>query len=505
MRKASATFLWAVVLAGCEMDLIGLGDSWEWDGGVDVGGSTSFTPQTVLVSGSVAVGGYAALQGEVVVELWDPAKPEAPVDTVSSTFGRYAFDLGLAPRSDVCGYLVRGVRWDGSASPKQPLLASPPSPCTLVPSALPGTAIAMAQYPPLVEPFVIEGTVLVDGRPASASSRVDVLLRGVDTAPLPRRVEVGADGRYRLEIRDPAQRYAHCSIPQFARVSATDPSGKVEYAQLEPLPLERCGAGRVFPDIRFGAIKAASGRVYVSEAGRDRPVGAGEAWAELLRASDGAVVGETVHTLDDGSFHVWFPHEMSEPGCDWILRVTHARGGSELRRHPSSPCSFPAVHLVSFTNGLSDDAELLELVVLDPAGDQTGPSDIVEFRMRFDPRYGEYEIEIEADAAHPFVGEMRININLYNTSKSSFFSDNMNDVLLSTPVTKLRLSGRHPELRMWGAGDLVHTNSLGGTPNPTGSSLYRSGVTHIPMGFLTNEDVIAFVDVRTPAVVTSVP
>jgi hypothetical protein len=270
------------------------------------------------------------------------------------------------------------------------------------------------------------------------------------------------------------------------------------------VPLERCGDARVLPDIRLGTIQAARGFVYLGDPARDERVGAGEAWAQLLRASDGAVVGETFPTLDDGSFHVWFPHEIREPGCDWILRVTHASGGSELRRHPSSQCQFPVLHQVTVPTGFTPGTRLLELVVTDPVGDNTGASDILELRLRFDPESGAYEIEIQADAAHPFEGEMRININLFNPAKSSFFSDTMNDLQLDTPTTLLRLAGHHPELRKWTSEDSVHTNSLGGTPNPPGASLYRSSVTHFPMGFLTNEDVIAFEDVRTPGVVTAV-
>jgi hypothetical protein len=499
MRKASATFLWAIVLGACEMDLTGLGDAFDWDPDPDLGGSINLTPQ-MLVAGNVAVGGYAALQDEVVVELWDPADPIAPVDTMALTGSRYFFNLGSSPSNTVCTYQVRGRRWDGATTAMQPLFP-PTAPCVVVPTMMAGTAIELPAYAPLPEPFVLEGEVFVDGRPADSSTQIEVLVRALDGSRASERIEVGVGGRYRIETRDGAQRYAYCATPQ---VRGVDPSGRAEVTDLSSVPIEHCGGRRVLPDLRFGAVKAASGVVYLGDPASGVRVGAGEAWAELLRATDRVVVGEKVTTFDDGTFHLWFPAEMREPGCDWLLRVTHAGGGSELRGYPSSGCTFPAVHHVTFMNPRSGDPELLELVVQDPVGDQTGASDIVEFRLRFDPETGEYQIEIEADAAHPFDGEMRININLYNPAKSSFFSDAMNDVVLSASMTKLTLSGSHPELRKWAVGDSVHTNSLGGTPNPPGASLYRSGVTHFPMGFLTNEDVIAFEDVRTPGVVTAV-
>lgn len=45
----------------------------------------------------------------------------------------------------------------------------------------------------------------------------------------------------------------------------------------------------------------------------------------------------------------------------------------------------------------------------------------------------------------------------------------------------------------------MFTNSLAGTANPPGTTLYRTSVTHLPMGFLDNEDVIAFEDLGQPA------
>ena len=48
----------------------------------------------------------------------------------------------------------------------------------------------------------------------------------------------------------------------------------------------------------------------------------------------------------------------------------------------------------------------------------------------------------------------------------------------------------------------VFTNRLEGTGNPEGVSLFRSSVADLPsVGFLTDEDVVAFSKLAQPAVV----
>ena len=152
------------------------------------------------------------------------------------------------------------------------------------------------------------------------------------------------------------------------------------------------------------------------------------------------------------------------------------------------------------------ETEFLAIVVDDPRGDNTGPSDVDIMRLSYNKYTGEYRITIVAYPEAPFRDSLRVNINLLNPDLGTqrypaFFSDTMNDIMLANPTTELVLEGVDPRLTAWIEGHHVYPNSLGGTPNPDGASVYRSGVTHFPMGFLTNEDVIAFDPPSTPAVI----
>jgi hypothetical protein len=144
----------------------------------------------------------------------------------------------------------------------------------------------------------------------------------------------------------------------------------------------------------------------------------------------------------------------------------------------------------------------LEIVVADPSGDHTGSIDVTEMVMSFDASTGEYEISIRASAEAPFIGDFRVNINLYNTTARTFFQDAVNDYSFETAREVISLRGQNPALWSWRPGDHVHTNSLAGTENPPNSSLYRSAVNDLPMGgFLENEDTIAFANLARPAIV----
>jgi hypothetical protein len=131
--------------------------------------------------------------------------------------------------------------------------------------------------------------------------------------------------------------------------------------------------------------------------------------------------------------------------------------------------------------------------------------------MTFEQKHGNYTITLTADPAHPFVGQFRVDINLFNATRISLFSDICsqcdvfgihknpgNDFDLSTPTTTLTLTGKDPTLLGWQAGDQVATHSLGtgGGPlgNPPGASLFRSSVASLPLTFLDHEDVIGVND-----------
>jgi len=149
----------------------------------------------------------------------------------------------------------------------------------------------------------------------------------------------------------------------------------------------------------------------------------------------------------------------------------------------------------------SNGATLLTISVTDPVGDHTGAIDLTRMLLDFDPATGDYEIVLKADPVYPFDAVFRVNINLFNVDDPSLFADTGNDFLLETPTTALMLSGVSSALTGWEAGDQVFTNSLGGTPNPPGISLFRSGVLNLPFTFLTNEDFIASADLTQPATV----
>jgi hypothetical protein len=499
LKKMTALLLLLPTLAACDINILGSDfDSWGI-GGWGIGGG-DWTASTVVVQGRVAIGPFQAMTGEVTVELFDPTDLTTPVAVSVTSGNQFTFDLGTSPRAAVCGYQLRGVLWNGEAGPMQSLFSSAPSPCTLAPGWITAAPLNLPAYAPLAAPFALEGTVLVDGRTARAAE-IAVVVSTRDptvTDSLPR-ARTDASGRYRIETRDGAQRFAMCSTV-WAHVE--DPSGRYERVQLEALRPADCGSMRTLPDARIGSLKAAVGYLYPHAGAQERHLGAGEAWAELIRIDDGKV-GERFASMDDGTIHVWFPHDVRVPGCGWLLRTTLTSGASEVRElHAGGTlCEGPANHHLFTDRFSTPHAGPLELTVVDPVGDHSGRTDLTSMRLRFDPGTGIYEIVLNADTGFPFQGEFRVNLNLYNPSRQSLFQDNMNDFILSTPATTLRLAGYHPALRQWLPGDLVHTNSLAGTPNPPSSTLFRSGVSHFPMGYLTNEDVLAFTDMRTPAVV----
>ena len=146
----------------------------------------------------------------------------------------------------------------------------------------------------------------------------------------------------------------------------------------------------------------------------------------------------------------------------------------------------------------------LQIIVADPAVDNTGLIDVSEMTLQFDAVSGAYEIRLRANDSAPFVGSFRVNVNLFNVDAGSYFQNVANDYSLSTPTTTLTLTGHSAELRSWNAGTRVFTNSLFGTPNAPGTSLYRTSVLTELSGFLTSEDYVAFADPTAPAIVTRV-
>lgn len=181
---------------------------------------------------------------------------------------------------------------------------------------------------------------------------------------------------------------------------------------------------------------------------------------------------------------------------------------------PQSETAQELVGIAGSGSGLSPTETLLTFAVIDPTGDNTGDIDLLKMETDFNPATGDYEIRLEADPASPFLADFRVNINMFNVDDATFFLDVLNDFDLASATTTLTLSGNSSQLTGWEEGDNVHTNSLCNrgpnssffcstfdVPNPPGVSLFRSSVSSFPSGFLSNEDVIAFLDYAQTAVV----
>jgi hypothetical protein len=142
----------------------------------------------------------------------------------------------------------------------------------------------------------------------------------------------------------------------------------------------------------------------------------------------------------------------------------------------------------------------LHIGVDDPIGDHGALIDVILMILRFDNLSGAYEIEITTSPNAPFIGDFRINVNLFNVDAVSFFSDAVNDYSLTSPVTRIILTDTSSALLTWSAGDRIHTNSLAGTPNPPG------GITQFACQVFTigaGLDHITFRDLTVPAIVVA--
>jgi hypothetical protein len=153
----------------------------------------------------------------------------------------------------------------------------------------------------------------------------------------------------------------------------------------------------------------------------------------------------------------------------------------------------------------------LTFSILDPVGDQMGAIDVTGMKMTWNPANGQYAIELTADTAHPFTGQFRVSINVFNpgsTSSSKLFGDHCSQCykfgggnksdwdLGSATTTTLTWKGGDPELKFWKADSQVATTTAAGLGNPPGIALFRSSVDTqpIPGSPLTHEDVIGYDD-----------
>ncbi len=156
---------------------------------------------------------------------------------------------------------------------------------------------------------------------------------------------------------------------------------------------------------------------------------------------------------------------------------------------------------------LVSTAQARTLTFTDPVADQTGTVDVIGMVMTFS-KTGHYRIDLTASADHPFVGEFRVNVNLYNPEVSAntrFFSFackncavfdpaiNHSDFNITVPTTTLTLmKGKSKVLKTWDTGDQVAISSFAGLGSPAGVSVFRSAVANMPFTFLSNEDTIGY-------------
>src|SRR4051812_15691246 len=106
-------------------------------------------------------------------------------------------------------------------------------------------------------------------------------------------------------------------------------------------------------------------------------------------------------------------------------------------------------------------AQQLVYSFTDPVADETGAVDLTSMVVISDLQ-GNFRLYLVADAAHPFVGKFRVNINLFNPDVDSQFSTlsyscstkcavfgGNTDFNLITPRTKLVITGHDAVLKHW--------------------------------------------------------
>lgn len=150
----------------------------------------------------------------------------------------------------------------------------------------------------------------------------------------------------------------------------------------------------------------------------------------------------------------------------------------------------------------STDGNTILFVLHDSTGESNGPADVQGVLMVFDKGTGQYAIYIVATPEEPFPASrmFRININLFNVDLGtrerypSFFSCTMNDYALRSPESMIVLRGTDPALTYWREGTRVLTNSLRGTANPEGVTLFRSAVGDALVGISSDDKRVGFLD-----------
>ena len=92
----------------------------------------------------------------------------------------------------------------------------------------------------------------------------------------------------------------------------------------------------------------------------------------------------------------------------------------------------------------------------DITGDNTGSTDLIGMDFRLNNKSGNYWIDFYSSAANPFIGEITLNANLKNVTRSMFLEDNSNLFTITKSVTSIRLKDKDPLLTDWEIGDIVN-------------------------------------------------
>jgi hypothetical protein len=102
----------------------------------------------------------------------------------------------------------------------------------------------------------------------------------------------------------------------------------------------------------------------------------------------------------------------------------------------------------------------------DPAGDASPVGDVVGAQLSFDSATGAWTVTWQAAAAHPFTGNARFDLNLFDTTLAPFSSNSFPQVSLDADMnfgagtaTQFSYSGTTPFLTNWQIGDTISTGN----------------------------------------------
>jgi len=95
--------------------------------------------------------------------------------------------------------------------------------------------------------------------------------------------------------------------------------------------------------------------------------------------------------------------------------------------------------------------------------------------MTLDNATGAFNILLTSTSAMPFANNFRVGIILWNpTSGNPAAPAFGGDFNLAVPVTTITLTGIHPFLLSWKAGDQVATSTQGGIGSPPGATFFST-------------------------------